>query len=84
MTVTKTVKCTELKVGDVVHFYGARFEIYETELHDAATCGSKYGDVMSARGKWLDGECVRGYFGPKKGWTFQGNEMATHVVEVAE
>lgn len=81
---TKQIPYTELNVGDIVNFYGARFEIVK------ATCfketEQKYIDndcpvIMSAQGKWLDGNIINGYFGPTKDWIFQGNKLAIADIE---
>ena len=78
---TKTINYTELQVGNIVHFYGARFEIISTEMqkdnHDRGN-----GDIMVAFGKWVDGATEAGYFGPNKLWTFQGNKLANCEVEI--
>lgn len=78
---------TELQVGHIVQFYGARFEIYSTETHPQdADHVAKYGvisDTMVAKGRWIDGAIIPGYFGPSKDWTFQGNAHATAWVELA-
>lgn len=74
---TIAVKATDLKVGNIVQFYNARFEILETNIinqNDSPT--------MTTKAKWLDGEEIRGYFG--KGtidWNFQGNDLAYFAVE---
>ncbi len=78
---TKNVNYTELQIGDIVHFYGARFEINSVELK-ADTSRDANGDIMRANGKWLDGETVEGYFGPKIDWMFQGNKVAVAAIEV--
>jgi hypothetical protein len=63
-------------------FYGARFEIYSTAMYPELDdpINKEYGPVMVAMGKWLDGEIVRGYFGPGKDWNFQGNRLARVTV----
>lgn len=84
MANTKLIKTTALQPGNIVHFYGARFEVLSVQMHtvknDAAPgCGF----ALSSKAKWLDGMEVRGYFG--KGtddWNFQGNDLATVSVEV--
>lgn len=78
----RIAKYPEMKVGDVVYFSGARFKITETEMHDAEKCESKFGDVITANGKWLDGQIIPGYFGPNRDWTFQGNDLATVGIAV--
>lgn len=83
-TPTKSVIYPELKVGDVVHFYGARFEIKSTKI--VPETDPRYvhnGDIMSAQGVWIDGAEVRGYFGRNKpNWHFQGNKNAVAAVEI--
>jgi hypothetical protein len=88
MQIVKRINQMEVKVGDVVHFYGARFEIIsrkdyvETDKDLLALgAGPTY---CSAIGKWLDGAIVRGYFGPTKNWNFQGNKNVTLQIEVEE
>lgn len=60
----KKVNILGLDDGDVVFAHGAKFEVTSTEIYD---------DLMVAHSKWLDGDIIPGYFGPDKGWTFQGN-----------
>ena len=80
----KQVNQMDVRVGDVVHFHGARFEIIsskeimETQKDLIATGHKSY---VRAVGKWLDGEIVPGYFGPGKNWDFQGNRNVTLSVE---
>jgi hypothetical protein len=80
---TKQISTTELNVGDIVRFYGARFEIYSTAMYPERDDPrfAANGPVMVAMGKWLDGEIVRGYFGPGKDWNFQGNKLARVTIE---
>ncbi|HDR9259599.1 TPA: hypothetical protein QDB21_005621 [Burkholderia vietnamiensis] len=66
-------------MGDIAHFYGARFEIISTELHEPHEHDEL--PVMVAIGKWIDGAAVRGYFGPDKDWNFQGNKRARVAIE---
>lgn len=78
---TKMITRPELKVGDVAHMHGARFEIISTRfVEDKAPDNN--GPIMVAMGKWLDGEIVNCYFGPGKDWNFQGNKNAMVMVEV--
>lgn len=77
---TKQINYTELNVGNVVHFHGARFEIYEAYMI-ADPLPDNSGPIMRAKGKWLDGATVNGYFGPNKDWIFQGNKRAICSVE---
>ena len=74
----KTISYTELQVGNIVHFYGARFEITRAELIQRS--GTEM-TLMSANGVWIDGATVKGYFGPTKDWHFQGNLLAKCTVE---
>lgn len=79
----KTVSVTQLNVGDIVHFYGARFEIIRTEESRGHIDGAHaYGlhidfvgpsPVAVPMGRYIDGDVVVGYFGPNKDWSFQGN-----------
>lgn len=73
----------DLKVGDIAHFHGARFEIYSTNIVDGHN-DREWPDekVMVAMGKWLDGHTVTGYFGPGKDWNFQGNHRAYVDIEM--
>lgn len=77
----KTICRLDLKVGDIAHFYGARFEITETASIDPRS-QTIHGQIMSANGKWLDGTIEPGYFGPDQDWTFQGNKYSSTVIEV--
>lgn len=74
----------ELRVGDIAHFHGARFEITRAELKqetDKQLIDAGHPQYMSADGKWLDGAIETGYFGPTKDWYFQGNGNATCCIE---
>lgn len=81
----KTVTYPELQAGNIVHFYGARFEITDTRtVPQDADHLAQFGDcgpTMCANGKWLDGHVQNGYFGPGKDWKFQGNKHATAWIE---
>ena len=80
---TKNISTVELYVGDIVHFYGARFEIYSTRMVEQhADRKAPDEKVMVAMGKWLEGATQTGYFGPNKDWNFQGNKNARVTVEV--
>lgn len=74
---TKIINITDLEVGMIAHFYGARFLITSTKMVSGqATKGLDFDAsdlVMRANGKWLDGEIEKGYFGPEQDWVFQGN-----------
>lgn len=81
----KTIPYPELQIGHIAHFHGARFRITRISVYpqDAAH-KARYGDcgvTMSANGEWIDGDSVRGYFGPGLDWTFQGNKLALIEVE---
>ena len=82
---TKDVSCMDLEIGNIVHFYGARFEIVSTKLlpetrDDVKKDAPMY---MSAIGVWIDGAEERGYFGEdKREWNFQGNKYARHAIEI--
>jgi len=86
MNQTKSIKYTELQVGNVVRFYGARFEIVNAVMYrQDADHIAQYGVIshtMVAKGKWLDGEIITGYFGPTKDWNFQGNSNASVTIEI--
>jgi FtsP/CotA-like multicopper oxidase with cupredoxin domain len=83
---TNTVNIFDLKVGNVVHFHGARFEVISTEVQEHRSFRGEFNadrdTVMVAKAKWLDGGIVNGYFGPNKDWTFQGNKNVTEAVEI--
>ena len=78
---TKRINQMDVKVGDIVHFYGARFEIISRRDGSDKELNKPY---CSAIGKWLDGQVVRGYFGPEKNWNFQGNNNVTLQVEITK
>jgi hypothetical protein len=77
----KTICRLDLKVGDIAHFYGARFEITSTEMVADKWCDG-HGPVQRANGRWLDGHIQPCYFGPDKDWTFQGNKYSSDTIEV--
>lgn len=86
---TKLVKRTELQPGNIVHAYGARFEITTMQIlvtvssardHQQGLVTSPF--IMLAESKWLDGKIVDGYFGPTRSWKFQGNDGALVDIEV--
>jgi hypothetical protein len=81
MKTVKRINQLDIKVGHIVHFHGARFEIVaRAEYRDRET-----GElVVAATGKWLDGEAIRHYFGPDKDWNFQGNKSVIRQIEVEE
>ena len=76
MVATRKVKSSELEAGMIVYFYGARFELQDNRKVSEQDGKPVYGIT----GKWLDGEVVRGYFGPDKDWRFQGNDNACWTV----
>ena len=85
----KIIICVlDLRVGDIVKFEGARFEIVSTEIF-SENCRPEpeHGidavmPVMQANAKWLSGSIMRGYFGPDyKDWCFQGNKFRSVVIE---
>jgi hypothetical protein len=83
MTQTKQIKTTELKVGNIVHFYGARFEVLFTAIQKATDNDACKKDVLWSKAKWLDGNEIGGYFGRNcEDWNFQGNDLATVNIEV--
>jgi len=75
---TEIVRRTQLQVGDVAHFHGARFRIADVR---PAFCMDGPSPVAVALGKWIDGNEEDGYFGPDRDWTFQGNTLATVAIE---
>lgn len=82
-TVSKLIR--DLQPGDIVHAHQARFKIlavptiYPVKPDDQYADG---GDVANVPAKWLDGAVERGYFGPDKDWTFQGNNRVKVAVEI--
>lgn len=74
----------DLKKGDVVLWHGARFRILddakESQGHrpqrDHNMTAHGPSDVAWAIGEWIEGETVKGYFGPLDPWNFQGNLRA--------
>lgn len=73
---TLLVNIMDLKVGMIVDFYEARFQILDTKIIQMD--GQS---VMVAHGKWLEGCIMTGYFGPDQDWTFQGNRFVSYYVE---
>jgi hypothetical protein len=74
----------DLQPGDIVHSHGARFEVASIKVYGPSTQGYSgcYDEnVMSADAKWIDGDIIRGYFGPFQNWNFQGNKNVTVRVE---
>jgi len=81
---TKSISTVDLSIGNIVHFHGARFEIYSAMMVAGhADRRQPAEQVMVAMGKWLDGDEVTGYFGRTKDWNFQGNKNARVNIEVA-
>ncbi len=80
----------EFKKGDIVHFYGARFELIE-DAHEsgghrpqAAHLVTAHGpsDCAVARSVCIDGQETPGYIEHGRTWSFQGNHLAgTYPVE---
>ncbi|MBN3733188.1 hypothetical protein G3N98_19995 [Burkholderia sp. Tr-20390] len=71
-------------MGNIVHAYGARFEITEVRTypeHDARLLAMGREKVVAATGKWIDGRIETGYFGPDKDFNFQGNAGAFLMIE---
>ena len=70
--------------GDIVHFYGARFEVLEnareSQSHRPSVwpIGIQHGpcDCAVALARCIDGQETPGYIGHGKEWTFQGNLRA--------
>lgn len=68
------IPVTQLNVGDVVRFHGARFQVHTAYMY-RDQLGQAFTDpVMVALATWLDGDVMPCYFGPGKDWNFQGNE----------
>ncbi|TES65654.1 hypothetical protein E2P84_36615 [Burkholderia cepacia] len=83
---TIRISTTQLHKGDVVHAHGARFEIVSDVTSyrgqgEPAFNEHGVGSVAACTGRWIDGAVVRGYFGPNKDWTFQGNHHALVRIE---
>ncbi|WP_310638988.1 hypothetical protein [Burkholderia gladioli] len=85
MNELQTIKNIDVKIGDIVHAYGARFNIikvYEYEERDPRLIALGLDKIVSGEGQWIDGETITGYFGPTKNFNFQGNANATLRIEV--
>ena len=77
------VSSTNLNVGDVVEYYGARFKIISTGESRSHIKGiGAYGmtgefigpsPVATPIGKFISGQPVNCYFGQDKNFSFQGN-----------
>lgn len=83
-----TKNAHQLRKGDIVHFYGGRFEV-TTDLRESSghrpegywpAEGVGPSCCVCSVGICLDGE-VPGYFKPGTEWNFQGNHRATFAVE---
>ncbi len=82
---TKYINQMDVKIGDIVHFHGARFEITsrkDYKENNPIILAGGIDSYCAANGKWLDGEIINGYFGPKKDWNFQGNKRVTLTIEI--
>ena len=74
----------DFKKGDIVHFYGARFECLEDAREsrghgpysDHITRAHGPCDCAVTRSICIDGQETRGYIQHGKEWTFQGNFRA--------
>jgi hypothetical protein len=87
MIKTITKNAHQLRKGDIVLFYGGRFEVV-TDLRESSghrpegywpEAGVGPSDCVVCEATCLSGE-VRGYFRPGSSWTFQGNHRATFAV----
>jgi len=85
----KKVCVSNLKRGDVVHYYGGRFrivgDVYPSTGHRVQyahlTEGFGPTDCAVVKAKCIEGE-IRGYFRPGSEWTFQGKVGSVfHSVE---
>jgi hypothetical protein len=84
MKTTNTKRIHEFKAGDIVSANGAKFRILgdakESSGHRpmAGHLEQAHGpsDCASAKGEWLEGQIIPGYFGPGMPWLFQGNFLA--------
>jgi hypothetical protein len=80
----------QFKKGDIVHFYGARFEVLE-DARESQAHRPQEGHLKTAHGpsdcavaksRHISGQEVQGYFVNGSCWTFQGNFLAgTYPVE---
>lgn len=84
MTTTTKKYIHDFKKGDIVHFYGARFEILEDATHSMGHL-PRSGNIEIAHGPsdcayapsvCIDGQETRGYIVHGRAWTFQGNRLA--------
>jgi hypothetical protein len=79
---TNTKRVHQFKAGDIVHSHGAVFRILEDARESqghrpqSAHLETAHGPsaVAYAKGEWVGGQVIRGYFGPgHEPWGFQGN-----------
>lgn len=79
----QSINIMDLKVGHVIHHYGARFRVTDTKVvtPDPHYPHNHPEPIMVAQAEWIDGIVEPGYFGPDKGWVFQGNARVAHWVE---
>lgn len=83
MANTKMIKTTELQVGNIVHFYGARFEVLSVQMNQPFSNEKVQKPFLTSAAKWLDGDEIPGYFGKgTDNWNFQGNDLASVCIEV--
>lgn len=78
---TRHINQMDVKIGDIIHFYGAMFEIISRRDGFDKKLNKPY---CSAIGKWISGKIIPGYFGPEKPWDFQGNDRVTLQIEVED
>ncbi|WP_041494491.1 hypothetical protein [Burkholderia sp. KJ006] len=84
MSTIKRINQLEIEVGNIVHAYGARFEIFEIHTYaerDENLIAMGRDKVVAAVGKWIDGRIEPGYFGPDKNFNFQGNAGVSLMIE---
>lgn len=87
---TTTKNTHQLRIGNIVHMSGGRFEITTTLRESNSHRPDGYwpaegvgpSDCVTCVGVCLEGE-VPGYFKPGTEWNFQGNTRATWAVEAA-
>ncbi len=87
MTKTITKNAHQLRKGDIVHFYGGRFEVTTDLVESQSHRPEGYwpqDSIGPSECVWCDAIClegaVPGYFQPGSTWTFQGNQRATFAV----
>lgn len=74
-TTLTTVRATEVQIGNIIHAYGARFEVVRIVRFTEQ-------DVVQANiARWLDGRIEVGYFGPSKDFNFQGTSCGMFRIE---